>query len=287
MDPDSSQHCSTEIRFDIPCINCSYNLRGLIPALSCPECGIPICESLRSDLLRFSDPRLIRRLQLGAALKLCQILFTFLGIAFISILLDEMESLLQYLIVGLYVVGCCGTFLITTPKCRAGAGCGVLRLLVRWMTVMGLTVFSVMAFLEITPTEGVLGVLLAIVGSGSFVAMFVEIAYLGRLATLIPSRKISRAFNWVALIVPALFLLAVVVESYLSGQFRTGITILSSISWDFSWPRIYFDLMSCAVSLAAVWYVALLFRLCVAMKSELRVSQARISQDRADAILAL
>lgn len=290
MDPDSSQHSSTEFRFDIPCINCSYNLRGLIPELSCPECGIPICESLRGDLLRFSDPRLIRRLQLGVALKLCQILFTFLGLAFIPILLDVMASSLQHLFVVLFIVGCCGTFLFTTPKCREEAGSGALRLFVRWTTAVGLMVLlpslAVLEFLRVTSMDGALGVLLTIVGIGSFISFFVEIAYLGRLATLIPNRKTSRAFNRVAIIVPVLFLLGVTVESVMAGQLRKGITIFA-ISWDFSWTSIYFNSMSCAVSLTAVWYVSLLFRLCMAMKSELRVSQARLSQERTDPIPAL
>jgi len=290
MDPVSNQQRPTEIRFDIPCINCSYNLRGLASERSCPECGNPICESLRGDLLRFSDPRLIRRLQLGVALKLCQILFTFLGIAFISILLDVMASSLQHVLAVLFIVGCCGTFLFTTPKRSEEAGRGALRLFVRWTMAVGLMVLlpslAVLEFLNVTAMDGVFGVLLTIVGSGLYVAMFVEIAYLGRLATLIPNRKISRAFNWVAITVPALILFAVIVESVMTGQVRRGITIFA-ISWDFSWTSIYFSLMSCALSLTAAWYVLLLFRLCMAMKSEMRVSQARISQERADAILAL
>jgi uncharacterized repeat protein (TIGR04138 family) len=53
---------------DVPCIQCHYNLRGLAPSARCPECGLPIVDTLSSPLtqnasvhqiaqrLRFMDP---------------------------------------------------------------------------------------------------------------------------------------------------------------------------------------------------------------------------------------
>jgi hypothetical protein len=37
------------------CAKCGYVLRGLDAARQCPECGMPIAESLRGRLLRFAD----------------------------------------------------------------------------------------------------------------------------------------------------------------------------------------------------------------------------------------
>src|SRR5688500_20183649 len=41
---------------DLPCRKCGYNLRGLTPAMRCPECGTAVGYSLQGDLLRFCDP---------------------------------------------------------------------------------------------------------------------------------------------------------------------------------------------------------------------------------------
>lgn len=41
--------------FGVTCIHCGYDLRGLHSDGRCPECGEPIEDSCRSDLLRFAD----------------------------------------------------------------------------------------------------------------------------------------------------------------------------------------------------------------------------------------
>ena len=39
---------------DLPCRNCSFNLRGLSPESNCPECGTPIWRSIRGDELIYA-----------------------------------------------------------------------------------------------------------------------------------------------------------------------------------------------------------------------------------------
>ena len=58
------------IRIDIPCQHCRYDLRTLKPDGICPECGHPVSDSARDGLLRFSYPRWVKRLRLGALLLL-------------------------------------------------------------------------------------------------------------------------------------------------------------------------------------------------------------------------
>ena len=53
---------------DVPCIQCSYNLRGLQPDGHCPECNAAIERSLCGDELRFADPEWLARV--GRGLKL-------------------------------------------------------------------------------------------------------------------------------------------------------------------------------------------------------------------------
>jgi hypothetical protein len=47
---------------DVHCIHCGYNLRSLLPQQACPECNQPVSESLRGNLLQFSDPTWLTRL---------------------------------------------------------------------------------------------------------------------------------------------------------------------------------------------------------------------------------
>jgi hypothetical protein len=53
---------------DIPCRKCGYNLRGLHIDGRCRECGRAVGLSVQGDLLRFSDPGWLRKLQRGARL---------------------------------------------------------------------------------------------------------------------------------------------------------------------------------------------------------------------------
>jgi hypothetical protein len=52
---------------DLPCWHCGYNLRGLTPDRTCPECGLAIERTLNQDLIR-ADPAWLRRVARGAAL---------------------------------------------------------------------------------------------------------------------------------------------------------------------------------------------------------------------------
>lgn len=54
------------VDFDLVCLNCGYNLRGLDRLSACPECGSAVARSLMGDLLRFSSASYVRSLKLGA-----------------------------------------------------------------------------------------------------------------------------------------------------------------------------------------------------------------------------
>lgn len=56
---------SERIARDVLCVHCGYNVRSLLPGQTCPECNQPVHDSLRRDLLQFSDPTWLARLSSG------------------------------------------------------------------------------------------------------------------------------------------------------------------------------------------------------------------------------
>jgi hypothetical protein len=51
--------------YDLPCVACGYDLRGLDVNGRCPECGVPIAETIGGQLLASADPLWVHRVSLG------------------------------------------------------------------------------------------------------------------------------------------------------------------------------------------------------------------------------
>jgi hypothetical protein len=93
-----------ELTFDLPCVACRYNLRGLNSPGNCPECGAPIEPSLwqfHSGPLRYgpwlreSDPEWVRWVAQGIlGLMLCAIA-SILSAALLGLALDGGSSMLR------------------------------------------------------------------------------------------------------------------------------------------------------------------------------------------------
>src|SRR5262249_4094272 len=83
---------------DIPCLRCSYNLRGLSPDRACPECGEPLANSVPRGI----DPRWLRLVSLG---------FAFLGAACLASPVAHLaqnfrERIVLLIVEALYMVVC-------------------------------------------------------------------------------------------------------------------------------------------------------------------------------------
>lgn len=106
----------------VTCLRCGYTLDGLSPDARCPECSMPVEESLRGRRLINAGPEYRRTLGLGfmlmfvgyAAKAICIFAATFGPLALMSVnittsLFSQYASLLFELVVAL------GCWLITTP----------------------------------------------------------------------------------------------------------------------------------------------------------------------------
>ena len=80
---------STEVRDEIACKRCGYNLRGLREDGRCPECGTAVGLSVRGDLLQFSDPAWVETVARGMYIILWGILAHII-VAVLSVVLSAM-----------------------------------------------------------------------------------------------------------------------------------------------------------------------------------------------------
>ncbi len=113
---------SDELPLDLPCVECDYNLRGLMPDGRCPECGTSVARSLDPRLLRFAPPTYLRTLTMGLTVifgfgALCVIAMMTLGIV-IAFLGGEPFAAFLGGLVATNLTAILGTWLLTTREPR-------------------------------------------------------------------------------------------------------------------------------------------------------------------------
>lgn len=155
---------------DIGCSACGYNLRGLTPTSTCPECALPIGLSIKGDLLQFSNPHWVERLARGAMFIIigifANIAFSILfgmGNAFLTIAgAATVPVQLAMGFVGALVSGITvfGGWLLTTrdPSKAADESMFSARRITRWTMFAGLTHWPMQMALTATMGTGALNV---------------------------------------------------------------------------------------------------------------------------------
>ncbi len=101
---------------DLVCRRCAYNLRGLPGGGRCPECGLPVGRSAWGDMLRYSDPAWVEKLQHGLLLALCGLLCR-VAVALMARLAAtgaDAPVLMALLDLGATMVGYYGVWRLTT-----------------------------------------------------------------------------------------------------------------------------------------------------------------------------
>jgi hypothetical protein len=96
---------------DIPCLNCSYNLRTLSLSANCPECGQPVFISFRGDLLIYAPKRWLTTVTLGCRTLTLGLLLPILCYPLLRNPLTRPPTLLS-----LWALNAIGLYLITRPE---------------------------------------------------------------------------------------------------------------------------------------------------------------------------
>jgi hypothetical protein len=108
---------------DLACLRCGYNLRTLLAAGRCPECGTAVGKSLQDDRLRFCDPDWLARVSKGlniivmmiATATMAWVLSWFWREA-VSSSIAAVEMAGELVWDGAALGAAIGTWLLTTPE---------------------------------------------------------------------------------------------------------------------------------------------------------------------------
>ena len=248
------------------CLRCGYDLRGLDARSVCPECGMPVVNSLRGRYLRYSDPAFLTMLSVGSRLVVAAFVLLLIGWAWAVVTravgvfwLGPVSLASAALGLGASLCGLAGWWLISAPDPAlrghdpADRTRSVLRVS---LTVMAAAVmlrhFGGMIpvaaggmFSNIARTGFLLGTL------AGLIKFFAAMSYLARLARRIPDEDLAKAppmlRNALIVIVLASIGLMVIVE--MSSGSGPGGTI---------GPYVVFLICSVGLLVWSLLYVAML-----------------------------
>lgn len=192
---------------DVACVGCGYNLRGLSTAGQCPECALPVANSLRGRLLRHANPRYVRRLATGAALLACSwLIIVAIGIApriLVPLLLragtpaamsatfSTLSMVLSILEVVARLLAVAGAWLLTSPEPGQAGG---LRSFIRVAALVSL-IASAVSFLArfpmSVPLRMALWPLSVFAGGVGLAGTIAQFPYLRQLALRVPAPSLA------------------------------------------------------------------------------------------------
>lgn len=208
-----AQSVPHEVSADLQCMTCGYSLRGLTRDSLCPECGTPVRDSVRGDLLFYRNTEYVKTLKRGLSLILNGLLLyiiimlavVFSGVAVGAGLIAGTTNSIEYMgtigIVGVSVMILLGWWLFTQrdpgvseehePKARQ-----ITRIAVVANLAVALGSFVVESLVILGISSVILDILSFVFSLLWFAAFgtqfFAGMLYLRRLARRLPSPKIHQ-----------------------------------------------------------------------------------------------
>ena len=207
--------CGTELTVGptILCVRCRYDLKGLAPDGSCPECGTPTERSFGGDRLSLADPSWLARLVRGQTLITSGICLLVLGMVLAAVALAARAGplstntepivitmvLYSGVIVSAAALLSTGLLLATTqdPSMRGFERTYSSRILARYGLVaqvvfvgLALAIDALpLSFLTRVPARTALLLLAVVSATISIVSL---LKWLGSRAMLVPARRLGR-----------------------------------------------------------------------------------------------
>ncbi len=181
---------------DIPCIDCGYNLRGLLLEMMCPECNGPVKQSVHGNLLKYSDPKWLARIRLGVQLLLWNILVG-VGIVTMGAALSIMGSPAMGAMISLVgaALGTCAVFLITAqePRVAHQEALVSLRRVMRTCAVVNLLGPPIVQTPKVMSFPMVMVAVSAALAVAGIISYFGQFVYLRRFARRVPDFKLAKS----------------------------------------------------------------------------------------------
>jgi len=282
----------TVLSEEIPCAFCGYNLRGLAADGRCPECGSRIADSLRGNLLEFSDPAWLSRLRFGTSLKLWNIaLFILVGFAFTVLVFAGVPPIVM---AGASTIGAAlglwATFAITTqePRIAFREDSVSLRILIRVSATLGFlggliqqgtapTIVVGQQALSLSFAQEALLILGYVLSFGGVLAWWGELVYYRRFALRIPDDKLARSTRILLWAIPIMGVL-VILGAILGGRLARNVGVTAGLAGQV--PSLFPALLGlgvCVFGITALgflfWYVRVLTMYKVAFTRALELAQ--------------
>ncbi len=202
------------IDVDSPCMSCGYNLRGLQTDSNCPECGHIISASLRGDMLRFSDPKWLAQLRLGASLKLWAIVVSFV-LSFVAGFAGAFFGLPILLVQFAALVGSVmalwGTWCITSqePRIALTDDSLTLRKFIRTCAIASGVGDLLHMVADVGPLPALMYTVSLLLGLTGYAASYGELFYFRRFANRIPNPDLVKSTKRMIIVLPIFFVVIV------------------------------------------------------------------------------
>jgi len=213
-----------QIIADLPCHRCGYDVRGLSVDGMCPECNFPVRQSVRGNILIYSDPRWLRGVARGAQwMGWAGLIGLIVAVAWLFTTYS-LFSLGLFAAVVLFLIG---AWMATSadPSGIDEGRCARLRVAARILLAAGLFAAPVSHLRGRAPgVESLVRATTALFLAGGFGGVLAIVRYLQRLTLRIPDGRLFAAlegyFRFLLVIVTAATVSVVIMNAFTPAVMR-------------------------------------------------------------------